>query len=238
MKLKIENKKLTILDKEEIRTGNEKTYELEIESSEEYQKCACSVTFKIGNNYVRREVVKDKVTIPYISEVPSFNKIYIGFFGIYVENGKVLEINSANLDYLNVVQGSFKKYIQLSEDLEPTVLEQYLQEMKVSLAEYNENAAQAEENLKQIQKSVSEDKTEVEEIKNSVEESEVNAKASEENSLEYLNETKNIAQSMSFASLEIDTETGELVINTPERFGNCGFSLNEETGNLEVDIDG
>ena len=42
---------------------------------------------------------------------------------------------------------------------------------------------------------------------------------------------------MTFANFEVDVETGELQINTPERFENAGFSVNEN-GDLEVEISG
>lgn len=151
MKLLVQGKKLTIIDKEVIRTGNQNTYELEIETSEEYNKCACSVVFKIDENFMRTEVVNNKVKIPFLQNIPSFNKIYIGFFGTYIENGQLYEINSANLDYLDVIQGSFKKYLQTGEDLNPTLLEQYLQEMKEyfesSKQEFEDSVTEAESDI-------------------------------------------------------------------------------------------
>ena len=67
--------------------------------------------------------------------------------------------------------------------------------------------------------------------------SEENAKKSEETAGEYLDEVKNISNAMTFANFEVDVETGELQINTPERFENAGFSVNEN-GDLEVEISG
>lgn len=47
-----------------------------------------------------------------------------------------------------------------------------------------------------------------------------------------------MASSIEFATFEIDLTDGEMYINKTERLGNMGFSINQESGELEVEING
>lgn len=261
MKILINTRNIKIIEKEKIYTGNVNTYIINVEYEDYnfFSEYNCYLTFK--NNDLKKKVIIGpdlKVIIPFdvLSET---GNLIIGFFAIKVDEKEKLIRYSSEIEVLPVEKGGFDEEASEPEELTPTILEKYLQEMKnfynESLEEFNRNANEKTENfnknyenkkseIDKVAEVVSKDKSAVEEMKKFVETSEANAKKSEENAKkseetagEYLDEVKNISNAMTFANFEVDVETGELQINTPERFENAGFSVNEN-GDLEVEISG
>lgn len=259
MKIVIEDKFLKIIDKEILRSGNVNSYKMSIEYDSFYNDRVLMIYFK-------QDDIKKIVTVgpDNIIDIPhevleNERDVYVGFYSPSPDGDRLKDRYCSNFDRLIVIEGAYDKDATPSEELTPTILEKYLQEMKnfynESLEKYNNNANEKieafDENYKnkkseidKVADEVSKDKSDVEEMKKAVETSEANAKKSEENAKkseetagEYLYEVKNISNAMTFANFEVDVETGELQINTPERFENAGFSVNEN-GDLEVEISG
>ena len=260
MKIVIKNKYLEVKEvKELLVSHNVNTYQMDVDFNESYLNRQLFIYFKNGN-VKKFEVVgpDNKVNIPH-EVLENIGKLYIGAFSPNEKDNTLLDRYCTNFDSIDVIEGAYDKDATPSEELTPTILEKYLQEMKnfynESIEKYNNNANEKTEEfnknyenkkseIDKVAEVVSKDKSDVEKMKKSIEtsaanaqKSEENAKKSEETAGEYLDEVKNISNAMTFANFEVDVETGELQINTPERFENAGFTVNEN-GDLEVEISG
>ncbi len=258
MKILIDKRILEIEQKQALYTGNINSYVVDIEFVNDiYDDYLVYIVFK--NCSIKKKVLVqcNKVIIP--SEVlKEPGDLIVGFFAVKNDNEKVI-IYSSNIEMVSITNGGYDEEATYTEEITPTILEQYLQEMKEfyneSIKEYNDNAlletnkfnTNADNRKKEIDAlalNIEEDKKAVEKIQEKVELSEQNAKQSEKKSKEsenkskeYLDQVVDIAQSVPYAGFEINEETGELSIISPERFGNMGFELNEK-GELEVEIGG
>lgn len=151
MNINVSSKNISIEKKEIIKTGNLESYEVNVTASEEYEKCACFVVIKYDDERFKIPVIDGKIKLPILLKVPEDKKIYIGFYGAYFENDEVKEINSANFDYLTVVEGSFKKGIPTQEEISTGILDRYLQAMKefyrTSNQEFEDSVTEAESDI-------------------------------------------------------------------------------------------
>ncbi|MGN1012309.1 MAG: hypothetical protein ACI4ON_00540 [Clostridia bacterium] len=277
MKILIEDKFLKIIDKENLRTGNVNSYKMSIEYDSFYNDRVLMIYFK-------QDDIKKIVTVgpDNIIDIPhevleNVRDIYIGFYSPSPDGDKLKDRYCSNFDRLTVIEGAYDEDATPTEELTPTILEKYLQEMKDFynesledfnnnaderikeyndnalrlLTDYNTNAKLKKAEIDEVAEEVVNTKTDIEEIEKRVSVSEQNAKTSETNAKtseenaqfcakkleEYLDEVKNISNAITFANFEVDIETGELQVNTPEKFQNAGFSVNEN-GDLEVEISG
>lgn len=156
MNINVISKNITIEKKEIIKTGNLESYEINVTASEEYDKCACFVVIKYDDEIFKIPVEDGKIKLPILLSVPKDKKIYIGFYGAYFEDDEVKEINSANFDYLNVVEGSFKEDIPYQEEIYIEMRDKYLQAMKEFYEASN----------KKFEDAVDEAKVDIEDAKN------------------------------------------------------------------------
>ena len=197
MKILINTRNIKIIEKEKIYTGNVNTYIINVEYEDYnfFSEYNCYLTFK--NNDLKKKVIIGpdlKVIIPFdvLSET---GNLIIGFFAIKVDEKEKLIRYSSEIEVLPVEKGGFDEEASEPEELTPTILEKYLQEMKnfynESLEKYNNNANEKTEEfnknygnkkaeIDKVAEVVSKDKSAVEEMKKSVETSEGNAKKSEQ----------------------------------------------------------
>ena len=196
MKILIEDKFLKIIDKENLRTGNVNSYKMSIEYDSFYNDRVLIIYFK-------QDDIKKIVTVgpDNIIDIPhevleNVRDIYIGFYSPSPDGDKLKDRYCSNFDRLTVIEGAYDEDATPTEELTPTILEKYLQEMKdfynESLKEYNNNAKikteefnrdyeLKKEEIDKVAEVVSKDKSDIEEMKKSIETSEINAKTSEEN---------------------------------------------------------
>lgn len=207
MKILIEDKFLKIIDKENLRTGNVNSYKMSIEYDSFYNDRVLMIYFK-------QDDIKKIVTVgpDNIIDIPhevleNVRDIYIGFYSPSPDGDKLKDRYCSNFDRLTVIEGAYDEDATPTEELTPTILEKYLQEMKdfynESLKEYNDNAdlKLSEYNNNSIQKvreynenahfkkeeidkaveEVKKDKSDIEAIEKRVSVSENNAKTSENN---------------------------------------------------------
>ena len=146
MKILINTRNIKIIEKEKIYTGNVNTYIINVEYEDYnfFSEYNCYLTFK--NNDLKKKVIIGpdlKVIIPFdvLSET---GNLIIGFFAIKVDEKEKLIRYSSEIEVLPVEKGGFDEEASEPEELTPTILEKYLQEMKnfynESLEGYNTNA--------------------------------------------------------------------------------------------------
>lgn len=146
MKILINIRNIKIIEKEKIYTGNVNTYIINVEYEDYnfFSEYNCYLTFK--NNDLKKKVIIGpdlKVIIPFdvLSET---GNLIIGFFAIKVDEKEKLIRYSSEIEVLPVEKGGFDEEASEPEELTPTILEKYLQEMKnfynESLEEFNRNA--------------------------------------------------------------------------------------------------
>lgn len=196
MKIIISDKKVKIIDKEKLRTGNVNTYLIDVEYSDVYKDRALNLYFKNGDIKKIEQVGPNNVVkIPH-EVLEKTGLLFIGIFSPNCKDNTLIDRYCSNLDTLEVTEGAYDKDATYTEELSPSILEQYLQEMKdfynESIKEYNENAlletnkfnTNADNRKKEIDAvalNVEEDKKAVEKIQEIVELSEQSAKESADN---------------------------------------------------------
>jgi len=152
MKIIANGKSISVENKEILKTGNKNAYKMTIETSEDWEGFTLSVVFKIGFIKIRTEVVNGTIIIPEIKNKPDNQRIYVGLFGIKInEDGTKEERDSTNLDYLLVEEGAYDDYLALPPDEEPSLLDRYLKEMKEyfesSKQEFEDSVTEAESDI-------------------------------------------------------------------------------------------
>ena len=145
MKIVIKNKYLEVKEvKELLVSHNVNTYQMDVEFNESYLNRQLYVYFKNGN-VKKFEVVgpDNKVNIPH-EVLENIGKLYIGAFSPNEKDNTLLDRYCTNFDSIDVIEGAYDKDATPTEELTPTILEKYLQEMKnfynESLEGYNTNA--------------------------------------------------------------------------------------------------
>lgn len=239
MKINIDERAIKIIDHEILYTGNVKTYivDIEYENPKLFEEFACYIVFTNQNVSRKEHIGPDfKVKIPSIV-LEEEGDLIIGFFAVRKANDGTLERYSSEIDILTVEQGAYNRHASTCEDLTPTLLEKYTIEMKKLYDKYILELSNVFKDANDLNVETKALKISIEESEKNAKLSEVNSKESEKNSKEYLEQLKDIANSIPYASFELNIDTGELTINSPERFGNMGFELNEN-GELEVEIGG
>ena len=255
MKILINTRNIKIIEKEKIYTGNVNTYIINVEYEDYnfFSEYNCYLTFK--NNDLKKKVIIGpdlKVIIPFdvLSET---GNLIIGFFAIKVDEKEKLIRYSSEIEVLPVEKGGFDEEASEPEELTPTILEKYLQEMKnfynESLEGYNTNAINKTEEfnknyenkkaeIDKVADEVSKDKSAVEEMKKSVEtyednakKSEENAKKSEENAEKSYQASVDIATGLSLLAFYVDENLKLHVVSESELI-NQKFNLNKNK--LEV----
>lgn len=195
MKILIDKRILEIEQKQALYTGNINSYVVDIEFVNDiYDDYLVYIVFK--NCSIKKKVLVqcNKVIIP--SEVlKEPGDLIVGFFAVKNDNEKVI-IYSSNIEMVSITNGGYDEEATYTEEITPTILEQYLQEMKEfyneSIKEYNDNAlletnkfnTNADNRKKEIDAlalNIEEDKKAVEKIQEKVELSEQNAKESADN---------------------------------------------------------
>ena len=249
MKIKVDVNNVTITEKSDIHKGEYNVNKCIFEFSSEYTKdLIYRAVFSCINGSYYQLILNNECDIPDEVLKEKDVNIEIGIYAYILNDDNELELRySPKPTYFRVENGSYKD-ADKTEVPSPTDYEKFLNEFNrnaINKTEvFNKNYENKKAEIDKVADEVSKDKSAVEEMKKSVETSEDNAKKSEENAKkseetagEYLDEVKNISNAMTFANFEVDVETGELQINTPERFENAGFSVNEN-GDLEVEISG
>ena len=132
MKILINIRNIKIIEKEKIYTGNVNTYIINVEYEDYnfFSEYNCYLTFK--NNDLKKKVIIGpdlKVIIPFdvLSET---GNLIIGFFAIKVDEKEKLIRYSSEIEVLPVEKGGFDEEASEPEELTPTILEKYLQEIK------------------------------------------------------------------------------------------------------------
>ncbi len=144
MKIVIEDKFLKIIDKEILRSGNVNSYKMSIEYDSFYNDRVLMIYFK-------QDDIKKIVTVgpDNIIDIPhevleNERDVYVGFYSPSPDGDRLKDRYCSNFDRLIVIEGAYDKDATPSEELTPTILEKYLQEMKnfynESLEKYNNNA--------------------------------------------------------------------------------------------------
>ena len=249
MKIKVDVNNVTIIEKSDIHKGEYNVNKCIFEFSSEYTKdLIYRAVFSCINGSYYQLILNNECNIPEEILKEKDVNIELGVYAYILNDDNELELRySPKPTYFKVENGSYKD-ADKTEVPSPTDYEKFLNEFNRNANEkteqFNKNYENKKAEIDKVADEVSKDKSAVEEMKKSVETSEDNAKKSEENAKkseetagEYLDEVKNISNAMTFANFEVDVETGELQINTPERFENAGFSVNEN-GDLEVEISG
>lgn len=249
MKIKVDVNNVTIMEKSDIHKGEYNVNKCIFEFSSEYTKdLIYRAVFSCINGSFYQLILNNECNIPEEILREKDVNIELGVYAYILNDDNELELRySPKPTYFRVENGSYKD-ADKTEVPSPTDYEKFLNEFNRNANEKTENFNKNYENKKaeidKVAEVVSKDKSYIEDMKKSVETSEANAQKSEENAKkseetagEYLDEVKNISNAMTFANFEVDVETGELQINTPERFENAGFSVNEN-GDLEVEISG
>ena len=249
MKIKVDVNNVTIIEKSDIHKGEYNVNKCIFEFSSEYTKdLIYRAVFSCINGSYYQLILNNECNIPEEILREKDVNIELGVYAYILNDDNELELRySPKPTYFRVENGSYKD-ADKTEVPSPTDYEKFLNEFNRNAnektEEFDENYENKKSEIDKVAEVVSKDKSDIEEMKKSVETSEDNAKKSEENAKkseetagEYLDEVKNISNAMTFANFEVDVETGELQINTPERFENAGFSVNEN-GDLEVEISG
>ena len=249
MKIKVDVNNVTITEKSDIHKGEYNVNKCIFEFSSEYTKdLIYRAVFSCINGSYYQLILNNECNIPDEVLKEKDVNIELGVYAFILNDDNELELRySPKPTYFKVENGSYKD-ADKTEVPSPTDYEKFLNEFNRNATnkteEFNENYENKKSEIDKVAEVVSKDKSDIEEMKKSVETSEDNAKKSEENAKkseetagEYLDEVKNISNAMTFANFEVDVETGELQINTPERFENAGFTVNEN-GDLEVEISG
>ncbi|HJF41461.1 MAG TPA: hypothetical protein K8V91_11105 [[Clostridium] spiroforme] len=253
MKIVIEDKFLKIIDKEILRSGNVNSYKMSIEYDSFYNDRVLMIYFK-------QDDIKKIVTVgpDNIIDIPhevleNERDVYVGFYSPSPDGDRLKDRYCSNFDRLIVIEGAYDKDATPSEELTPTILEKYLQEMKnfynESLEKYNNNANEKteafDENYKnkkseidKVAEVVSKDKSDIEEMKKAVETSEANAKTSEENAKKSEENAEksyqasvDIATGLSLLAFYVDEDLKLHVVSESELI-NQKFNLNKNK--LEV----
>lgn len=192
MKIIANGKSISVENKEILKTGNKNAYKMTIETSEDWEGFTLSVVFKIGFIKIRTEVVNGTIIIPEIKNKPDNQRIYVGLFGIKInEDGTKEERDSTNLDYLLVEEGAYDDYLALPPDEEPSLLDRYLKEMK----EYFESSKQEfEDSVTEAESDITTAKNGAVNIINSEKDAAISAiGTAKENALGELNDSKESA---------------------------------------------
>lgn len=209
MELRVNDKKeLKIIDAENLLSGNVNSYDISLVIDESYKDFIITLIWKNGD-IIKKSIITNEtesVKIPH-EVLVSEGELIIGLFAEKVENDKLIQRNSVNLVYLPVTEGSYTGEGTYTEEIDATILEKYLQEMKnfyneslleynsnaddrlkeyndntdLKLTEYNNNAKLRKKEIDKVANEVSKDKSDIEEMKKSIETSETNAKTSEAN---------------------------------------------------------
>lgn len=144
MKLIIKNRLCLIEKKEVLLSGNVNTYFLEVEYDSTYDGRQLILYFKNDNVKKISPVSPNNiVTIPHeVLEKPG--KLYVGIFSPNSKDGTLIDRYCSNFEDLKVIEGAYDKEATYTEEITPSLVEQYLQEMREfyneSLEEYNNNA--------------------------------------------------------------------------------------------------
>ncbi len=239
MKININERAIKIVDQEILYTGNVKTYiiDIEYENPKIFEGFACYIVFT-NNNVSRKEHIGPdfKVKIPSIV-LEEEGDLIVGFFAVKKADDGTLERYSSEIDVLPIEQGAYDRHASTCEDLTPTLLENYTIEMEKLYDKYILELSNIFKNADELNEETKTLKLSIEQSEKNSKLSEINSKESEKNSKEYLEQLKDIANSIPYASFELNIDTGELYINSPEKFSNMGFELNDN-GELEVEIGG
>ena len=249
MKIKVDVNNVTIMEKSDIHKGEYNVNKCIFEFSSEYTKdLIYRAVFSCINGSFYQLILNNECNIPEEILREKDVNIELGVYAYILNDDNELELRySPKPTYFRVENGSYKD-ADKTEVPSPTDYEKFLNEFNRNATnkteEFNKNYENKKSEIDKVADEVSKDKSYIEEMKKFVETSEANVQKSEENAKkseetagEYLDEVKNISNAMTFANFEVDVETGELQINTPERFENAGFSVNEN-GDLEVEISG
>lgn len=138
---------------------------------------------------------------------------------IDVANSKIALIDRLNTDFTKLKQEVEQSETERNNKVKETVnkitdlTEDYNENAKKKVEEYNDNTVKKEKDYNDL---VKEKEAELNNIADGVED---------------------MATAIQFANFEV-TDNMELVINTAEKLKNTNFYINEETGNLEVEISG
>lgn len=198
MELRVNDKKeLKIIDAENLLSGNVNSYDISLVIDESYKDFIITLIWKNGD-IIKKSIITNEtesVKIPH-EVLVSEGELIIGLFAEKVENDKLIQRNSVNLVYLPVTEGSYTGEGTYTEEIDATILEKYLQEMKnfynESLEEYNANAQSQLNNfnsnankkiqqLNDISENVEQIEQNIEKMQENVQKSEANAQTSAEN---------------------------------------------------------
>lgn len=244
MKIIISDKKVKIIDKEKLRTGNVNTYLIDVEYSDVYKDRALNLYFKNGDIKKIEQVGPNNVVkIPH-EVLEKTGLLFIGIFSPNCKDNTLIDRYCSNLDTLEVTEGAYDKDATYTEELSPSILEQYLQEMKdfynESIKEYNENAlletnkfnTNADNRKKEIDAvalNVEEDKKAIEKIQEAVELSEQSAKESADNA--------KISEQNAQNSLNKVTEIETNVTSIQEDINASKSHIDEQKGKVDKSVD-
>lgn len=251
MDINVSVNKICIANPDILNSGEAYIHKLKFNFSEEYTPdLVYRACFTCLSGTFVSPILNNECEIP-PEALEADGTIELGVYAYILQDETLEKRFSPEHLFLTINAGSYREGLE-SEAPTPTEQEQwlnafnqnYLEKMQSANEEIEQAKDEAIEEIDKVAEVVSKDKSDIEEMKKSIETSEINAKTSEENAKtseenagEYLNEVKNISNAMTFANFEVDVETGELQINTLERFENAGFSVNEN-GDLEVEISG
>lgn len=254
MKILIEDKFLKIIDKENLRTGNVNSYKMSIEYDSFYNDRVLMIYFK-------QDDIKKIVTVgpDNIIDIPhevleNVRDIYIGFYSPSPDGDKLKDRYCSNFDRLTVIEGAYDKDATPTEELTPTILEKYLQEMKdfyneslkeyndnadlklseynnnsiQKVREYNENAHLKKEEIDKVSEEVKKDKSDIEGISEKVRVLEQNAKISENNA----KTSEQNAQNSLNKAVEVETN----VINIQEDINASKAHIEEQKESVDNSV--
>lgn len=224
MKLNVQKDKLELVEEERQLAKAIDIYEIEIEFSDEWAELAKTMLFINGQEVYESAIVDGKTIVP---SMPSGN-YKLGVVGIVVENDKIIKRLPTNLIAVPIQKSSaeHEKTREITEK-EADTYEKYLQSITAKSIEIAENV----EMIEGLRNEVNETYTNNVEIKEKVE--------SLKNETQRIKDVaQDLVSAVTFTTFEVNVEDGGLYVNNKESLENMNFEVNNETGELEVGIDG
>lgn len=257
MKLKVEQDKLTLLQEQNVNAGAINYYTIDVEFSVEWDNLSKKMVYiKNKGDVVEQAIVDGQTVVPF----QKHGTYCIGVVGYSEENNVKTKQISTNLLYCTFGTGS-GEYTANKEitQQELSTYEQYLKKITVKSEEikedintietlkaeieekqdvFNNNYVEKKKLIDEVYKDTVEIKENAEkEIQNGLDDYNANAEQKQQEIQELADGVKDFATAIQFAAFEVD-DNMNLLINTADKLKNTSFQYNEETGELEVEING
>ena len=268
MKLKVEQDKLTLLQEQNINAGAINYYIIDVEFSNEWDNLNKKIVYiKNKDDVVEQAIVDGQTVIPFqnhgtycvgvvgyleennvkIKQI-STNLLYCTFgkgSGEYTANTEIAEQELSTYEqYLAKITAKseeIKEDIKTIEGLKTEIKEKqddFNENADKKLNDFNNNYVEKKELIDKVYKDTVEVKENAErEIQDGLDNYNTNAEQKQQEIQELADGVKDFTTAIQFATFEVDNNMN-LLINTADKLKNTSFEYDEETGELEVNING